>query len=53
MQSIARNPLLETKSALRANLLATREAQGVRADQDARGEALARRLMEAVARFPG
>jgi 5-formyltetrahydrofolate cyclo-ligase len=52
MQSIARNPLLETKSALRANLLATREAQGVRADQDARGEALARRLMEAVARFP-
>lgn len=52
MQSIACNPLLETKSALRANLLATREAQGARADQDARGEALARRLMEAVARFP-
>jgi 5-formyltetrahydrofolate cyclo-ligase len=52
MQSIARNPLLETKSALRANLLATREAQGARADQDARGEALARRLMEAVACFP-
>jgi 5-formyltetrahydrofolate cyclo-ligase len=52
MQSIARNPLLETKSALRATLLATREAQGARADQDARGEALARRLMEAVARHP-
>ena len=52
MQSIARNPLLETKSALRANLLATREAQGVRADQQARGEALARRLMQEVARYP-
>jgi len=52
MQSIARNPLLETKSALRSSLLATREAQGARADQDARGEALARRLMEAIARFP-
>jgi 5-formyltetrahydrofolate cyclo-ligase len=52
MQSIARNPLLETKSALRATLLATREAQGARADQDARGEALARRLMEVVALHP-
>src|ERR1700692_202068 len=52
MQSIARNPLLETKSALRANLLATREAQGVRADQEARGEALARRLMQEAARYP-
>jgi 5-formyltetrahydrofolate cyclo-ligase len=51
IQSIARNPLLEAKSALRANLLATREAQGARADQDARGEALARRLMEAIAGF--
>src|SRR5471032_183837 len=52
MQSIARNPMMEAKSALRANLLATREAQGARADQDARGEALARRLMEAIARYP-
>jgi 5-formyltetrahydrofolate cyclo-ligase len=52
MQSIARNPLLETKSALRANLLATREAQGVWADQEARGEALARRLMQEIARYP-
>src|SRR6202044_3427740 len=34
-----------------ANLLATREAQGAGADQGARGEALARRLMEAIARF--
>ncbi|MFK4442150.1 5-formyltetrahydrofolate cyclo-ligase [Caballeronia udeis] len=51
MQSIARNPLLETKSALRANLLESREAQGARADQGARGEALARRLMEVIAHF--
>jgi 5,10-methenyltetrahydrofolate synthetase len=52
IQSIACNPLLETKSALRATLLATREAQGAQADQQARGEALARRLMEVVARYP-
>jgi 5-formyltetrahydrofolate cyclo-ligase len=52
IQSIACNPLLESKSALRANLLATREAQGAQADQEARGEALARRLMEVVAGYP-
>jgi 5-formyltetrahydrofolate cyclo-ligase len=52
IQSIACNPLLETKSALRANLLATREAQGAQADQRVRGEALGRRLMEVVARYP-
>lgn len=52
IQSIACNPLLETKSALRANLLASREAQGAQADRQALGEALARRLMEVVARYP-
>ncbi|CAH2774456.1 MAG: 5-formyltetrahydrofolate cyclo-ligase (EC [uncultured Caballeronia sp.] len=52
MQSIARNPLLETQSVLRANLLESREAQGVRADHGALGEALARRLMEAIAQYP-
>jgi 5,10-methenyltetrahydrofolate synthetase len=50
VQSIARNPCPEPKSALRATLLANREAQGGEADQAARNEALARRLMEAVAR---
>jgi 5-formyltetrahydrofolate cyclo-ligase len=52
IQSIACNPLLETKSALRSNLLASREAQGAQAAQQARGEALARRLTEVVGEYP-
>ncbi|SAL18410.1 5-formyltetrahydrofolate cyclo-ligase [Caballeronia sordidicola] len=52
IQSIACNPLMEAKSALRASLLAAREAQGGAAGQEARDEALARRLMEVVAGYP-
>ncbi len=52
IQSIACNPLMEAKSTLRASLLATRETQGGEADHEARGEALARRLMEGVGRYP-
>ena len=45
-------PSPERKSALRATLLATREAQGAAGRSAARNEALARRLMEAIARYP-
>jgi 5-formyltetrahydrofolate cyclo-ligase len=51
IQSIARNPLTESKSALRATLLASRDVQGSQAGQTARDEALARRLAEVIARY--
>jgi 5,10-methenyltetrahydrofolate synthetase len=52
VESIARNPSPEPKSALRAKQLASREAQREEADHAARNEALARRLMAAIARHP-
>lgn len=52
MESIARNPSPEPKSALRATLLATREAQREEADHAARNEALARRVMAAISAHP-
>jgi 5-formyltetrahydrofolate cyclo-ligase len=52
IQSIARNPVMEGKSALRANLLASRDAQGSPADQATRNEALGRHLAEAMSRYP-
>ena len=50
VQSIARNVCTEPKSALRATLLATREAQGGQDDHEARSTALAQRLSEAIGR---
>jgi 5,10-methenyltetrahydrofolate synthetase len=52
VESIARNPSPEPKSALRATLLATREAQREEGDHAARNEALARRVMAAIAPHP-
>jgi 5-formyltetrahydrofolate cyclo-ligase len=51
-QSIARNPMTESKSSLRATLLGKREAQGSQADRPVRDAALARRLTEAIGRYP-
>jgi 5-formyltetrahydrofolate cyclo-ligase len=51
-QSIARNPLTESKSGLRATLLGKREAQGSEADQPARDTALAQRLSRVIERYP-
>nr|WP_284504855.1 5-formyltetrahydrofolate cyclo-ligase [Caballeronia sp. INDeC2] len=54
-ESIARNvcdqPKREPKSALRATLLATREAQSGHAGQATKNEALARRIHEVLARY--
>jgi 5-formyltetrahydrofolate cyclo-ligase len=47
-QSIARNLHAKPKSALRATLLASREAQGSEPAQAARNEALGRRLTEVI-----
>jgi 5-formyltetrahydrofolate cyclo-ligase len=52
VESIARNPSPEPKSALRATLLATREAQREEADHAARNEALARRVTAAISAHP-
>ena len=51
-QSIARNPLTESKSSLRATLLGKREAQGSQADRPMRDAALAQRLKEAIEGYP-
>ena len=52
IQSIARNPLMEGKSALRATLLESREQQGSEASRDDRNEALGARLAEVISRYP-
>jgi 5-formyltetrahydrofolate cyclo-ligase len=52
IQSIARNLMTESKCALRATLLASREAQGSQADRPARDEALTERLVAALTGYP-
>jgi 5-formyltetrahydrofolate cyclo-ligase len=51
-QSIARNPLTESKSSLRATLLGKREAQGSQADRPVRDAALAQRLSGVIGGYP-
>ena len=53
IQSIARNPLMEGKSALRARLLGSREQPGSDAGQTDRNDALAAKLAEVISRYPG
>jgi 5-formyltetrahydrofolate cyclo-ligase len=51
-QSIARNPMTESKSSLRATLLGKREAQGSQADRPVRDAALALRLSGVISGYP-